>query len=80
MIDGRFGEIGELFFEIDLVAVYGLSGIGKSAIALKLIEQTQTAADKNDIYLGNLEPILESHLERLSESEKKVGYWVSNSR
>ena len=28
-----------------MITVYGLSGIGKSAIALKLIEQTQTEFD-----------------------------------
>jgi hypothetical protein len=34
-------------------------------------------ADGTDLFLGDLEPLLESHLERLSESEKKVGYWLA---
>jgi NB-ARC domain. len=34
--------------------------------------------EQNDIYLGDLEPNLESHLERLSESEKQVIYWLAN--
>jgi hypothetical protein len=35
-------------------------------------------SDQNDIYLGDLEPNLESHLERLSESEKTVIHWLAN--
>ena len=34
-------------------------------------------AHGTDLFLGDLEPFLESHLERLSESEKKVGYWLA---
>ncbi len=34
-------------------------------------------AEQNDIYLGDLEPSLESQLNRLSESEKKVIYWLA---
>ena len=34
-------------------------------------------ADGKDLFLGDLETILEAHLERLSESEKKVGYWLA---
>ncbi len=34
-------------------------------------------ADGTDLFLGDLEPLLESHLERLSESEKKVCYWLA---
>jgi hypothetical protein len=34
-------------------------------------------SDQNDIYLGDLEPNLESHLERLSESEKTVIHWLA---
>ncbi|HBW58516.1 MAG TPA: ATPase, partial [Oscillatoriales bacterium UBA8482] len=33
--------------------------------------------EQNDIYLGDLEPSLESHLERLSESEKTVINWLA---
>ncbi len=35
-------------------------------------------ADKNNIFLGDLEPLLESHLERLSDSEKQVSYWLAS--
>lgn len=35
-------------------------------------------ADTNDIYLGELEPILESHLERLSDLEKKASQWLAS--
>lgn len=33
---------------------------------------------QNDVYLGDIEPLLETHLERLSEPEKKVSYWLAN--
>ncbi|MEG5061895.1 NB-ARC domain-containing protein [Microcoleus sp. A2-C5] len=35
-------------------------------------------AEGNDIYLGDIEPLLESQLERLSESEKKVSQWLAS--
>lgn len=35
-------------------------------------------ADGTDLFLGDLEPILESHLARLSDSEKKVLYWLAS--
>lgn len=35
-------------------------------------------ADGTDLFLGDLEPILESHLERLSDSEKKALYWLAS--
>jgi hypothetical protein len=35
-------------------------------------------AAENDIYLGDIEPLLESQLERLSESEKKVSEWLAS--
>ena len=35
-------------------------------------------AEQNDIYLGDIEPLLESQLERLSESEKQVSYWLAS--
>ncbi|MEG3922046.1 NB-ARC domain-containing protein [Microcoleus sp. T3_A4] len=31
-----------------------------------------------DLFLGDLEPLLESHLERLSDSEKKALYWLAS--
>ncbi|MFM9266800.1 AAA family ATPase [Tychonema sp. BBK16] len=34
-------------------------------------------ADGTDLFLGDLEPILESHVERLSDSEKKAFYWLA---
>ncbi|WP_449417513.1 NB-ARC domain-containing protein [Phormidium nigroviride] len=34
--------------------------------------------NKNDLFLGDLEPILASHLERLSDSEKKALYWLAS--
>ncbi|NEN92445.1 MAG: ATPase [Okeania sp. SIO3H1] len=38
---------------------------------------SQFLAEQNEIYLDNLEPILESHFERLSPLEKKVTYWLA---
>ncbi|TAE49179.1 MAG: ATPase [Oscillatoriales cyanobacterium] len=35
-------------------------------------------ADGTDLFLGDLEPLLESHLERLSDSEKKAFYWLAS--
>ncbi len=60
----------------DLIALYQghpswLNIIASTIVELFDCSVSQFLADKNDIYLGDLEPILESHLERLSESEKK---------
>ncbi|GGA47837.1 NB-ARC domain-containing protein [Okeania sp. KiyG1] len=38
---------------------------------------SQFLAEQNEIYLGDLELILESHFERLSPLEKKVTYWLA---
>ncbi|WP_341738456.1 ATP-binding protein [Microcoleus sp. CAWBG640] len=35
-------------------------------------------ADGSDLFLGDLEPLLETHLERLSDSEKKALYWLAS--
>ena len=35
-------------------------------------------AEGNNIYLGDIEPLLETHLERLSDSEKKVSHWLAH--
>ena len=35
-------------------------------------------ADQNEIFLGDIEPLLETHYERLSESEKQVSYWLAS--
>ena len=66
----------------DLIAIYPGHPSWLNIIASTIVELFDSSvsrflADKNDIYLGDLEPILESHLERLSESEKKVGYWLA---
>ena len=39
---------------------------------------SQFLEDKSDIYLGDLELFLDSHLERLSDSEKKVSHWLAS--
>ena len=66
----------------DLIALYQGHPYWLNIIASTIVELfdgsvSRFLADKNDIYLGDLEPILEAHLERLSESEKKVGYWLA---
>ena len=66
----------------DLIVLYQGHPSWLNIIASTIVELFDSSvsrflADKNDIYLGDLEPILESHLERLSESEKKVGYWLA---
>ncbi|MEZ2236129.1 NB-ARC domain-containing protein [Microcoleus sp.] len=65
----------------DLIALYQGHPYWLNIIAATIVELfdgsvSRFLADKNDIYLGDLEPLLESHLERLSESEKKVCYWL----
>ncbi|XZN92136.1 MAG: NB-ARC domain-containing protein [Microcoleus sp.] len=66
----------------DLIALYQGHPYWLNIIAATIVELfdgsvSRFLADKNDIYLGDLEPILESQLERLSESEQKVGYWLA---
>ncbi|MCC3407998.1 MAG: ATP-binding protein [Microcoleus sp. PH2017_10_PVI_O_A] len=66
----------------DLIALYQGHPSWLNIIASTILELfdgsvSRFLADKNDIYLGDLEPFLESQLERLSESEKKVGYWLA---
>lgn len=66
----------------DLIALYQGHPYWLNIIASTIVELfdgsvSRFLADKNDIYLGDLEPLLESHLERLSESEKKVSYWLA---
>ncbi len=39
---------------------------------------SQFLDEQNEIYLDDLEPILESHFERLSPLEKKVTYWLAS--
>ncbi|MBE9096935.1 ATP-binding protein [Tychonema sp. LEGE 07203] len=66
----------------DLIAIYQghpswLNIIGSTIVELFDGSVSRFLADKNDIYLGDLDPLLESHLERLSESENKVSYWLA---
>ncbi|WP_333116133.1 MULTISPECIES: hypothetical protein [unclassified Microcoleus] len=66
----------------DLIGIYQghpswLNIIASTIIELFDASVSRFLANKNDIYLGDLEPLLESHLERLSESEKNVSYWLA---
>ena len=67
----------------DLIGIYQGHPSWLNIIASTILEFFDGSAsrfltDNNDIYLGDLETILESHLERLSESEKKVSHWLAN--
>jgi len=66
----------------DLIALYQGHPSWLNIIASTMVELfdgsvSQFLADETDIFLGDLEPLLESHLERLSDSEKKVLYWLA---
>jgi len=66
----------------DLIALYQGHPSWLNIIASTIVELfdgsvSQFLANETDIFLGDLEPLLEFHLERLSESEKKVGYWLA---
>jgi hypothetical protein len=66
----------------DLIALYQghpswLNIIASTIVELFYGSVSQFLADETDIFLGDLEPLLESHLERLSDSEKKVLYWLA---
>ncbi|MEG4861471.1 ATP-binding protein [Microcoleus sp. K1-B6] len=65
----------------DLIALYQGHPSWLNIIAATIWELFDGSAslflsDVNDLFLGDLEPILESHLERLSGSEKKALYWL----
>ncbi|MEG4625075.1 ATP-binding protein [Microcoleus sp. w1-18aA5] len=67
----------------DLIALYQCHPSWLNIIASTILEFFDGSAsrfltDNNDIYLGDLETILESHLERLSESEKNVSHWLAS--
>ena len=67
----------------DLIALYQGHPSWLNIIASTIVELfdgsvPQFLADETDIFLGDLEPLLESHLERLSDSEKKVLYWLAS--
>ncbi|WP_341734947.1 ATP-binding protein [Microcoleus sp. EPA2] len=66
----------------DLITLYQGHPYWLNIIAATIVELFDGSvslflADGNDVFLGDLEPILESQLERLSESEKNVGYWLA---
>ncbi|WP_333283761.1 NB-ARC domain-containing protein [Microcoleus sp. D2_18a_B4] len=67
----------------DLIALYQGHPSWLNIIASTILEffdgsPSRFLTNNNDIYLGDLETILESHLERLSESEKKVSHWLAS--
>ena len=55
-----------------------LNIIGSTILELFDGKVTPFLAKGNNIYLGDIEPLLETHLERLSESEKKVSHWLAH--
>ena len=66
----------------DLIALYQGHPSWLNIIASTIVELfdgsvSQFLAHRTDLFLGDFEPLLEFHLERLSESEKKVGYWLA---
>jgi len=68
---------------LELITMYQGHPSWLKIIASTIIELFNSSvslflSDQNDIYLGDLEPNLESHLERLSESEKTIIHWLAN--
>ncbi|MEG3967059.1 ATP-binding protein [Microcoleus sp. T2B6] len=66
----------------DLLALYQGHPSWLNIIAATILELfdgsvSRFLSDVNDLFLGDLEPILDSHLERLSGSEKKALYWLA---
>ncbi len=67
----------------DLIALYQGHPSWLNIIAATICELFDGSvslflADGTDLFLGDLEPLLESHLERLSDSEKKALYWLAS--
>jgi predicted transcriptional regulator len=66
----------------ELIAIYQGHPCWLNIIAATIIELFNGSVfqflAQNDVYLGDIEPLLETHLERLSESEKKVSNWLAN--
>lgn len=67
---------------LDLIALYQGHPSWLNIIAATILEFFDGSvslflSEVNDLFLGDLEPILDSHLERLSGSEKKALYWLS---
>ena len=66
----------------DLIVLYQGHPSWLNIIASTIVELfdgsvSQFLADGTDLFLGDLETILEAHLERLSDSEKKAFYWLA---
>ncbi|MDJ0553187.1 MAG: sigma factor-like helix-turn-helix DNA-binding protein [Microcoleaceae cyanobacterium MO_207.B10] len=66
----------------DLINIYQGHPTWLNIIAIAIMEVYDSSvsdflAEQNEIYLGDLETILESHFERLSPLEKKVTYWLA---
>ncbi len=67
----------------DLIALYQGHPSWLNIIAATILELFDGSvslflAEGTDLFLGDLEPLLESHLERLSDSEKKAFYWLAS--
>ncbi|MEG3837907.1 ATP-binding protein [Microcoleus sp. MON2_D6] len=66
----------------DLIALYQGHPSWLNIIAATILELFDGSvslflSEVNDLFVGDLEPILDSHLERLSGSEKKALYWLA---
>ena len=91
-IKGLGEQAGEIFKEkgltheekwSELITIYQGHPSWLNIIASTILELfdgnvARFLAEGNDIYLGDIEPLLESQLERLSESEKKVSEWLAS--
>ncbi|MGA9379059.1 MAG: NB-ARC domain-containing protein, partial [Phormidium sp.] len=66
----------------ELIALYQGHPCWLNIIAATINELFNGSVDQflaeNYIYLGDIELLLKTHLERLSESEKTVSYWLAN--
>ncbi|MEM1172652.1 MAG: NB-ARC domain-containing protein [Cyanobacteria bacterium P01_H01_bin.35] len=66
----------------ELISIYQGHPTWLNIIAATIMEIYDSSvsdflAEQNEIYLGDLETILESHFERLSLLEKKLTYWLA---
>ena len=66
----------------DLIALYQGHPSWLNIIAATILELFDGSvslflSEVNDLFLGDLEPILESHLHRLLDAEKKALYWLA---
>ncbi|AFZ09696.1 response regulator receiver protein [Oscillatoria nigro-viridis PCC 7112] len=67
----------------ELIALYQGHPSWLNIIASTIIELFDGSVslfldNTNDLFLGDLEPLLASHIERLSDSEKKAFYWLAS--